>query len=672
MFRVLAALALALSPWAHAGILRVAEGASGAGDGSGWADAFPRLQDALAVAVAGDEIWVASGVYYPDEKTGQADGTSSASFRMKPLVPLYGGFVGTEAQLSERDPERNLTILSGDIDQDDLNNDGNRIAETSADIVGTNSAAVVRYIGYVNAGEALLDGFIITAGSGGLGGGLILSSKPFTVSRCQFLGNTGSGGGAAHVTAHGVAFTHCRFSGNSARGGGGAVKVTGNVTFSHCRFDHNQAAGSGGAIESASSEENLVVDCRFESNTAAWTGGAWASGVFASEIVRCHFSGNSSLLGGGALYTRAREEVSDCSFQSNTSQADGGAWLDEGPGSAFARCKFSGNSTAGSGGAVSFRGATGPAACEVVNCLFQSNAAAEFGGAWSEGGDSQMNHCTFSGNRAYLGGAIRGGGNSFRVTNSIIWGNLATGAQLTIQNSLFSDCLFVDCILQGYGAGPDNRNLRHVDPVFLLPADPAIAPAISGNLQLAHGSPALDTGNNFHLAPTTDLVGAPRIVNLTVDLGAYEGQNNQFDADGDGLSDAFELAASTPPSRTALGAEEDGDGDGLTNLLEFAFGLDPRLADAHQAFEPLVVEADGERYLSLRYLRNAWACQFLRVDVEHSLDLGATDPWSTGETVTVGVMPRDGNVEEVTVRSLVHLGTQPADFLRIQAEENLP
>ncbi len=46
-------------------ILYVDAGASGANDGSVWADAFTDLQDALAAAARGDEIWVAEGVYKP-------------------------------------------------------------------------------------------------------------------------------------------------------------------------------------------------------------------------------------------------------------------------------------------------------------------------------------------------------------------------------------------------------------------------------------------------------------------------------------------------------------------------------------------------------------------------------------------------------------------------------
>ncbi|WP_025007250.1 hypothetical protein [Marinilabilia salmonicolor] len=71
---------------------------------------YSDLQTALAAAVAGDEVWVAAGIYKPT-----TDGDRTIGFDLKDGVHYYGGFAGNETELSQRDWRLNETILSGDI-----------------------------------------------------------------------------------------------------------------------------------------------------------------------------------------------------------------------------------------------------------------------------------------------------------------------------------------------------------------------------------------------------------------------------------------------------------------------------------------------------------------------------------------------------------------------------
>jgi hypothetical protein len=114
------------------------------------------------------------------------------------------------------------------------------------------------------------------------------------------------------------------------------------------------------------------------------------------------------------------------------------------------------------------------------------------------------------------------------VRNSIVWGNTSG-----IVNSISDDNPAISfSLVQGSGgsgaawnqdAGSDGGGNLDADPRFIT-AVPA-APTTAGNLRLRPGSPALDAGSNSVASPSlpaTDRDGNPRIVNGTVDMGAYE------------------------------------------------------------------------------------------------------------------------------------------------------
>lgn len=249
--------------------------------GESWESAFASLQDALASAVDLDEIWVAKGIYYPDEAAaGVADVTENdveSVFQLRDNVPLYGGFSGIEQSREERDPIGNLTILSGDIDhetQPDIQSNRIVLESPETNIKGENANLVAEG---TNSGKAILDGFVITAGyqstfypGGAIENGASLSNcriqgnygkdygpitvfeSNLTLINCDVFSNTGGGSGAIYTYGTSVQLISCRVQGNHANSEsrynstGGILVGTGNHLIENSLITGNRGASVGG------------------------------------------------------------------------------------------------------------------------------------------------------------------------------------------------------------------------------------------------------------------------------------------------------------------------------------------------------------------------------------------------------------------------------------------
>ncbi|GAF99374.1 unnamed protein product, partial [marine sediment metagenome] len=199
-----------------AAIIYVDAGATGANNGTSWADAYNYLQDALYKPPSGgDQIWVAEGTYKPDEDEGANvdPNDRTETFQLINGVEIYGGFASSETSLDERDWQTNETILSGEIGAVGSSENSYHVVTGS----GTDATAV-------------LDGFTITAGKANgsyphyCGAGMYNNSGSPTVVNCTFSGNsaTGSGGGMYNNESS-PTVTNCTFSGNEAEGDGGGM-----------------------------------------------------------------------------------------------------------------------------------------------------------------------------------------------------------------------------------------------------------------------------------------------------------------------------------------------------------------------------------------------------------------------------------------------------------------
>ncbi|MCR9102970.1 MAG: right-handed parallel beta-helix repeat-containing protein, partial [bacterium] len=263
-----------------------ADANSGANDGTSWADAFTDLQDALLEARTNctnvTEIWVAAGTYKPDEGVGQTDNDINATFRLRNSVAIYGGFSGGEGSLAARPSPLALTILSGDIDGNDADADGDNIIAV-ADITGANAKNVVTSDGADV--TAILDGFTITAGDA--------RGLSFELD---------AGGGMLNKNSASPIVRNCTFSGNVAKDGGAifTANSAGSLTISNCSFLANQSTGDGGAIYIGGAEAT-IVNTIISGNMAVVDGGAIINSNSSISITNVTIVGNMAARSGGGI-----------------------------------------------------------------------------------------------------------------------------------------------------------------------------------------------------------------------------------------------------------------------------------------------------------------------------------------------------------------------------------
>lgn len=293
-------------------------------------------------------------------------------------------------------------------------------------------------------------------------------------------------------------------------------------------------------------------------------GGAWHHTGGNLRIQNCQFTDNASSLGGGALYIAtsfATLSLNNCQFSDNISPDIGGAILNQDTKMAVSNCLFDNNSTEDEGGSVLiFYNLSMPDAAVFSNCIFQNNSVLSVGsaislrGAVSNVNTLNINHCNFVNNFTFPNGNIVFSIHPMTISNSIFWDNSSNSVTPNSNNITINHSIIPEGWPMGTGIITD-------DPLFLnddtTPFD----------LHLATCSPAINAGDNNLTSTTTDFEGNPRIFDNTVDMGAYEVQENQTvlltcyldeDEDGYGQTNISSSFCITCPTGWAI---EEGDCD---------------------------------------------------------------------------------------------------------------
>ncbi|MBN2138858.1 MAG: right-handed parallel beta-helix repeat-containing protein [Sedimentisphaerales bacterium] len=452
-------------------------------DGSTWPDAYKYLRNALADAESGDEIRLAQGIYRPDDGLGITAGDRNASFTLKNGVTVKGGYAGIgRPDPDDRDIGLYVTILSGDLDEDD---DLPRNEDNSYHVVttgGTDSTAV-------------LDGLTVTGGN-------------------AFTG-TGTDGS------------------NPNDRGGGIYNYNGGPTITDCIFEDNWAF-HGGAMYNDANSTPTVIRCAFVRNATTGVDNCQGGAVYCDNdcnavFIECSFVENAGN-DGAAVFTRhSALETTDCIFSGNTADGQGSAiscWYKNtlvATGCIFTRNADVVGTIFDNGGTVT-----------VANSLFIHNTGNGIFESFSQA--MQVANCTFIGHYPRYGGAMCTTSTHVTVSNCILWDN--TAGQIHSQNPI--DIRY-SCIEGWTGGGIGNIT---AEPQFVrYPDDGGDGWGYGdnddfGNLHLKPGSPCLDAGdsNGVPSGVVTDLDGLDRFADdpctpdtglsgsagAVVDIGAYE------------------------------------------------------------------------------------------------------------------------------------------------------
>jgi len=292
--------------------------ANATGTGTSWADAMGDIQSAISLAKTDNlnrkDVWVGAGNYSILSVLVMADS-----------VNVYGGFAGTETELSQR-----AKVLGGKpwefVNPSVLiAGDTCRVVETSSNfdvettfggftltngkgrgkqLNNSGGAAVVR------GNMVLLQCIVKNSVTSGNGGGINMTGG--TVRQCWIYGNTSqagtTGGGGLNVnpaTPQTATIEDCQINGNSAaiRGGGINMQGTGMTYCTSLKIFNNRSIAAGPVYKPggglyANSGNNVIKNCLIYNNSGATSIYANGGNLYNNTIVK---NAGGVYLAGGTL-----------------------------------------------------------------------------------------------------------------------------------------------------------------------------------------------------------------------------------------------------------------------------------------------------------------------------------------------------------------------------------
>lgn len=442
-------------------------------DGLKWSTAFENLQTAIDSAKVGDEIRIAAGVYHPTEKIADQYGGGREhhatptndrhrSFLIEKDLKIYGGYPAN-ANDATGAGSRNWKEHRTVLSGDFANNDGDNFTNRE-----DNAYHVIVLFGAT--ADMVLDGLYITGGYAD-DDYTVYTDMPESAESRSVYYVTNDGGGLYVYSPMGDAsptLSDVTFYANYADDAGGAMFNCAWIgdaspTITHTWFTGNKAATRhGGAL----SIDGITVG---------------------AELSNVNVVGNTSYLSGGGMYFVSTET---CAPRIVNTVVSGN----------FARH--------GNGGGICISTNYGDAVPYIINSAICGNRMESFSN--KDGGGMTIYPEGIS--KAHIYNTVIAGNKGIRYDNYYAAGERGT------------ENVVAGSFIEGLDPAGDGNLPGTTEPLFLDPADAALAPTTAGDYQLTLASPLINKGINAHITLTTDLLGHARIYGGMVDIGAYEAQ----------------------------------------------------------------------------------------------------------------------------------------------------